>query len=171
MLIQTRNIPSGGLDVDFALPPEVMSAASAQDNELKELFREKVECHVHLEISHKKDVQLNGEAQTSIHPTCARCDEVFDQPFTIDIFVTCAPEPHPRKGPDSYQESQEGLVFYRNNEVNLGEIIREQILLALPIRYLCKETCRGLCDRCGANLNLGEHHCKTNSKESNHAST
>jgi len=52
-----------------------------------------------------------------------------------------------------------GLSFYRGEEISLEPLIREQALLALPTRPLCDENCRGLCPRCGADLNESECRC------------
>jgi DUF177 domain-containing protein len=51
--------------------------------------------------------------------------------------------------------------YYDGEEVDLTPLIREQTLLALPTRPLCREDCRGLCPRCGANLNQGDCGCPT----------
>jgi len=54
------------------------------------------------------------------------------------------------------QELQAGDMetgFYREGELDLGEIVREQLLLNIPMRPLCGESCKGLCPHCGANLN------------------
>ncbi|HLG19688.1 MAG TPA: DUF177 domain-containing protein [Bdellovibrionota bacterium] len=158
MLIYVRNIPPDGLDVDFKMSSSIMTSRMAVHDELKETFRKDVDCHLRLEVS-KKDVYVSGSAETSIHPTCARCDEPFDQPLFTDLSMTCSPAPDSTKAADSYQESEEGLVFYRNDQLDLSEIVREQVLLSLPMRYLCKEDCLGLCSRCGWNLNLGDHAC------------
>ncbi len=48
---------------------------------------------------------------------------------------------------------------YEGDAVDLDELVREQILLALPTRTLCREECKGLCPECGANLNAGECDC------------
>ena len=158
MRIQTRNIPEAGLDVEFAIPHDVMAQSAAKEDHLKNLFPKDVDCHIHLEIT-RKDVFVSGNADTFIHPVCDRCLETFDQPFQVHLVMTCSPEPTPRQSGDSYQESEEGLTYYRNNEIDLSEIVREQILLDLPMGYLCHQDCLGLCPQCGNNLNAGEHTC------------
>jgi uncharacterized protein len=158
MRISTRKIPVDGLDVEFQISSAVMTANQAQHDDLKEMFREDVNCQLHLDLS-DKDVFVQGEAHTSIHPICARCDETFDQDFRIELTLTCSPQPPAGGSKDSYQESEEGLVYYRHEELDLSEIVREQVLLSLAMKYLCKNDCRGLCPRCGWNLNSGDHVC------------
>ena len=49
--------------------------------------------------------------------------------------------------------------YYDGDRLDLGEVVREQVLLALPLKPLCREDCRGLCPRCGQNRNLGPCGC------------
>jgi uncharacterized protein len=164
MKVRLRSIPPvGGLDVDFTIDSALMQKNRAHgEDDVTEAFEKSVTCKLHLELS-GKDVYLSGGAQTVIHPVCARCGESFDFPRRVDTFLTCSPQP-PAKGKkangDSYEESEEGLVFFKNEELDLDEIIREQMLLAVPMRFLCRENCQGLCVNCGANLNQGLHICK-----------
>ena len=78
--------------------------------------------------------------------------------------ITCSPE-KVWHGADSYQESDEGVIFYTHHKLDLTEIIREQVLLAFPLRHLCGQDCKGLCSDCGANLNQGEHQCSRSKKQ------
>src|SRR5215213_1677197 len=52
------------------------------------------------------------------------------------------------------------LSAYEGDAVDLDELVREQILLALPSRHLCREDCKGLCQKCGANLNDAPCSCE-----------
>jgi len=65
-------------------------------------------------------------------------------------------------GYDSDTLRAEDLEFslYEGEEVDLGPLIREQVLLALPTRPLCRDDCRGLCPQCGINLNHAECGCR-----------
>jgi uncharacterized protein len=49
--------------------------------------------------------------------------------------------------------------YYRDDEIDLNELLREQFYLALPMKPLCREECRGLCPQCGTNLNTGSCDC------------
>ena len=57
-------------------------------------------------------------------------------------------------------ENDLSLGFYQDGVIDLDDITREQIELALPMVRLCADDCRGLCTECGTNLNLGECSCK-----------
>ncbi len=52
------------------------------------------------------------------------------------------------------------MVAFLGNEIDLGDEIRDELLLAMPINPLCQEGCRGLCEVCGGNRNLSACDCK-----------
>jgi uncharacterized protein len=159
MRVRTRSIsPDNGLDIKFQILPSVMGKTVAENDDLPEVLDQPVECDLHLEMM-GKDVFLTGKAETTIHPVCARCDETFPYDLRVDASLTLRPQEKGVPGADSYQESEDGLVYFRNEELDLDEIVREQLLLALPMRHLCRPDCQGLCPQCGANLNLGPHAC------------
>ena len=105
------------------------------------------------------DVFFQGSLSGQVLGTCARCLEEYafglDHPF---VFVleprAIAPNDSARLSPDDL-----ALSFYEGDEIDLTPLVHEQIILALPTRPLCGESCRGLCSRCGANLNAGACGC------------
>jgi uncharacterized protein len=70
--------------------------------------------------------------------------------------------------PDADEEEQEVelsdrdmvVAYYDHDRIDLGEMVREQMHLALPLRRLCREDCRGLCPSCGVNRNTGSCDCQ-----------
>jgi uncharacterized protein len=56
-----------------------------------------------------------------------------------------------------------GLIIFAGREIDLKEALQEQVVMSIPMRPLCAETCKGLCSRCGANLNDGDCGCRQNS--------
>ena len=56
-----------------------------------------------------------------------------------------------------------GLIYFQGEEINLQDGIQEQIVIAFPIRALCREDCQGLCAACGADLNQGKCGCESRS--------
>jgi uncharacterized protein len=63
-------------------------------------------------------------------------------------------------------EEEEGETAFRDNILDLSELVREQVLLALPMNPVCEESCRGVCPKCGQNLNRGECDCEAAEEES-----
>ena len=61
------------------------------------------------------------------------------------------------------EEAQENYYPYNNNVVDMTIPVMQEIILNLPTRVLCKEDCKGICNRCGANLNFETCDCDTRS--------
>jgi uncharacterized protein len=105
------------------------------------------------------DVFFRGALHGRVLGTCARCLEEYpfglDHPFVFVLTPRAAAVAHAsRLTPEDL-----ALSYYEGEEIDLTPLVHEQILLALPTRPLCGEGCRGLCPRCGANLNAGPCGC------------
>jgi uncharacterized protein len=105
----------------------------------------------------KKDnetIVLKGKMLASVEFFCDRCGEPFDSSLTADFFYIF------KTGQDASLHLQEiecseedcTTVYLDEPVINIGEILREQVLLATPVRRICNEGCRGLCPGCGENL-------------------
>jgi uncharacterized protein len=104
-------------------------------------------------------VRLRGSLQTAVELPCDRCLGPVPAPVNVGFaadFGEAAGEPS-----ESAELQDEDLYFapLRGDAVDLDEIVREQILLALPARQLCRDDCKGLCQSCGADLNQGACDC------------
>jgi uncharacterized protein len=110
-------------------------------------------------VSHYRagqNVFLSGQAVTEVVGQCARCLESFR--FSVDAPLSYVLAP--RIGPKAEQEAEDlDLSFYEGDEIDVSPLVREQVLLSLPTRPLCREDCRGLCPTCGADLNSGDCRC------------
>lgn len=99
-----------------------------------------------------QELFFHGRLGGRIEGRCSRCLESYTFPLEKDFDFVLTPEPAlPTNGELSRDEM--GLSFYATEEINLSPFIREQVLLALPMRPLCEDSCRGLCTGCGVNLN------------------
>ena len=87
---------------------------------------------------------------------CARCLAPLSGSFTLDLEKTVAPkdilEDLPEEKLDDYQIIEDGFL-------DMDEQLLDQLELEFPSRFLCKEDCRGLCQKCGKNLNEGKCDC------------
>ena len=107
------------------------------------------------------DIRVVGKFSTGLEIPCARCLEPVlyqvDRPFELLFRPQSV-----NVGPDEreMQDKDAEIAFYEGDGVELEDILREQILLAVPIKALCREDCKGLCPHCGKNLNTGECHCE-----------
>ncbi|MCS7150540.1 MAG: DUF177 domain-containing protein [Caldimicrobium sp.] len=107
------------------------------------------------------EIEVEGFLSGSIELSCDRCLETFAQKIEEDFKVTIVPKQAIRFEDEKELESKElEISFYEGDFLSFYDIIREEILLALPFRKLCQTDCKGLCPKCGTNLNLESCDCK-----------
>ncbi|MBI4514258.1 MAG: DUF177 domain-containing protein [Deltaproteobacteria bacterium] len=98
------------------------------------------------------DLFFQGRADGPIVGRCSRCLEEYTFALAMDFAFVFAP--HRELGVERQVEEEDtDLTYYEGDEVDLSPLLREQVLLALPTRPLCRENCAGLCPQCGANRN------------------
>ncbi len=98
-------------------------------------------------------VLLRGELAAEAELACDRCLENYRARFEAPVEITIL------RDRSSEDEADVCVIHQRSGEVDLGAPLREAALLALPLKRLCGEQCRGLCSGCGANLNLEPCRC------------
>ena len=102
----------------------------------------------------KHQFRLIGTVKTTLELPCSRCLEPYTLP--VDQRFDLRYQPHAQNTGEGEREIEEDdltTAFYENDEIDLGQLMREQFYLALPMKPLCSDDCKGLCPACGANLN------------------
>ena len=120
---------------------------------------------VSLALQIRKDgekCRVSGRMRSVLRLSCSRCLESFEVPsdLTVDLLYL----PHSANQGEAETEITEddlSTAFYRNDQIDLVQMVREQFQLALPMKPLCRNDCRGLCPMCGANLNERRCACDT----------
>ncbi len=108
-----------------------------------------------------EDIRLVGKVQVRLEYSCARCLEPvgFDVNRAFDLIYR--PQGVDRRADEvSISEAETEIGYYQGEGLLLEDALREQVLLAAPLRALCREDCKGLCPQCGRNLNLEQCHCE-----------
>lgn len=85
---------------------------------------------------------------------CSRCAEETLKHFTLKVNHNLVREVS--------DEDNDSYIVVENESIDLDELFYSDIVLEIPISYICKEDCKGLCPQCGKNLNKGSCNCKTN---------
>jgi uncharacterized protein len=99
---------------------------------------------------------------TTLELDCSRCLEAFTVPIDAKFDVLFLPAgANTGDGEQEVAEEDLGVSFYKDDTIDLGEVLREQFYLALPMKPLCREDCRGLCPVCGRNRNRETCDCQT----------
>lgn len=131
---------------------EVLAGRGAADFQL--------ERDVHVAVDYYRagvDLFFHGRFAAPVRGTCARCLESY--PFRLDRDFSLVLKPASAATEAKDERADAWLAFYRGDEVDLSPYVREELLLGLPTRALCAETCAGLCPRCGANRNIRKCDC------------
>jgi uncharacterized protein len=100
-----------------------------------------------------RDLFFEGRFEGTVEGVCSRCLETYALTLEKRFDFVLTPELQKSDKSKELNSGELGLSTYKDTEIDLAPYMREQVLLALPIRPLCKERCRGLCQSCGANLN------------------
>jgi uncharacterized protein len=108
------------------------------------------------------DYYLKGNLRCTVQHTCGRCAESFPLVLDSNFDIAFAHVKHDRaKTARLTDESDEiDINFFEGNEIDLGPVLEEQFFLGIPYQAICTATCKGLCQRCGTNLNAGNCECR-----------
>jgi uncharacterized protein len=105
--------------------------------------------------------QLAGRVVTTLELPCSRCLDPFTMPVDAAFDLRYLPRSsNAGEGEREVEEDDLSTAFYENDQIDLGQLMREQFYLALPMKPLCLDDCRGLCPQCGTNLNRGTCGCR-----------
>ena len=103
---------------------------------------------------------MTGRATTKLELQCGRCLEDFQVPVDARFELRYVPAvENAGEGEREIAEDDLTTAFYREGALDVIDLLREQFQLALPMKPLCSEACRGLCPECGANLNRTDCGC------------
>ena len=106
------------------------------------------------------DIRLKGRYAGAFQVPCARCLEPVEVPLSAEFDLIFRPIGVDADGPErSISASETEIGYYQKDSLLLEDVLREQVLLSLPVRTLCKPDCKGLCPRCGANRNTQPCSC------------
>jgi uncharacterized protein len=162
MLLSIEALEDHSIDFREEFPPEVIDLGS----DVRQQGMLRTAGHVDLieeQLGRKQkldDIHVAGELSACVELLCARCLEpvVTDVKRSFDLLY------RPR-GSDAGREelsvtqAEADIGYYVGEGVLLEDILREQVLLAVPLKVVCSEDCKGLCPRCGQNLNQGACAC------------
>jgi uncharacterized protein len=107
-----------------------------------------------------KDIRLTGDLAAKFELACARCLEPVEHEVGRKFDLLYRP-----LGTDSGREelsvtaAEAEIGYYQGEGMLLEDALREQVLLALPLKAICRENCKGLCPHCGKNLNAEQCSC------------
>jgi uncharacterized metal-binding protein YceD (DUF177 family) len=159
LVIDLTKIPAEGLEVDSGLDSVSLHLAASEDFTLADGG------HLHGRVTAGDSglVQVTGRVTARLGLSCGRCLDAYELNVDEPIELVYLPR-DPAAGSD---ENAVGLsdrdmvvAYYEGEQLDLGELVREQLLLNLSMKRLCREDCRGICAQCGANHNHATCACR-----------
>ncbi len=158
MKLRIDDITAEGRDLSFAEPEQEINRALAR-GPVREYF---IKAPIQVSLSYYRaggEIFVSGTLDAATTAACSRCAEEFDLPKHRGFRYILAPRVMSYENEFALRAEDLEFSFYQGDEVDLTPLIREQVLLALTERPLCREDCRGLCPRCGTNLNERDCGC------------
>jgi uncharacterized protein len=143
MILRVSDIPDDGLIIEDA---GVFAAALGDPSWRLDAVRLRAE-------RDGDDVVIAGEIDATVPVVCGRCLEEFRVGARASVDVRFIPRPPAGERVELGSDDLD-LDFYHGGEIDLSALVASETSLALPMKPLCREDCRGLCPVCGGNRNL-----------------
>ena len=104
-------------------------------------------------VNHAGALVLNGTARSELDLVCDRCGKEFSREKVVPLDMLLADTLE-------QEDSEDEIFLLDGNELDLDELVTTAFVLAMDTKNLCSEDCKGLCAKCGADLNLGPCGCR-----------
>jgi len=151
MKVAIVDIPEDGLRREYTMPVSVSA-----DEEPYTASASLTLTRVGRKVTVRGEIHIKGSLR------CSRCLEHFDDERDLSFFDEYTPLSESSIEPEYELSSDElDISYYEQDEIDIDELINEQVMLSMPLKPLCKPECRGLCPKCGKNLNEGLCDCQT----------
>jgi uncharacterized protein len=162
VLITPLQLVDEPLEINETIPPDTLDYSA----DVRQISPLPVQGTADLLIEHRSsnsqvnDIRLRATYHGNFEILCARCVEPVALPLAGEFDLIFRPEEaDANPGERAITPDETEIGYYQESGLLLEDVVREQVLLSLPGRTLCKEDCKGLCSRCGQNLNLATCSC------------
>jgi uncharacterized protein len=157
MRIQLKNLEGGKGDFAQVYQPEELNPV---DERIRVIEPATVSGKVRLAGN---EIFVNGHVETRVQVECDRCLQAVKVPVSADFALEYITGSEYESGEAAeLTEDELSVSVFDGEAIDVDEIVKEQILLSVPTRMLCREDCKGICPECGADRNTGECGCVTN---------
>lgn len=155
MLLDLSKLRGAREHFERTFPP---SAFDPQDEDFR--VTAPVELSMDVEKSGADLFRVTGRLRGTLEMDCSRCVEPFEVPVASEFELRYVPHTQNEGAPErEIADDDLTTAFYTDGALDVIDLLREQFYLALPMKPLCSEACRGLCPECGANHNRTECGC------------
>ena len=168
--IHILSIKEHGWDLDKTVDVKSFPLLTSISQKGTVSFNQPVHVRIHATIIADDTVIIKGAVSTLAHIPCSRCLESYDLTIDTEFTATATPDNPASIDDDAIEEKElktdemDAIVF-SGNSIDLSDGVSQQIIMAIPIKPLCRDNCKGLCNGCGADLN--KNHCQCDSQVAN----
>jgi uncharacterized protein len=162
MFIKVKDLELRKLEFDENYPPGVVELQEdvTQTSPLKASGRAELVRENRGGKNIVDDIRLVGKFSTNVEILCARCLEPVQDSVAEEFDLIYRPQGVDASGEEnSINQAETEIGYYTGEGILLEDVLKEQVLLALPVKQVCNATCKGLCPHCGTNLNTGRCDC------------
>ncbi len=161
MEIGVKSLSTGRHIFRSSVPASAYGDAAAQCGLA---FRSEIEVEATVDKM-AEELYVQATVKAAVRTECSRCLDALDLRLQamFEAFYAPAPAEDETESRSKREEREsQRVLHYAGGVVDLGEQIIEALALAVPMKPLCRENCKGLCPRCGGNLNNGPCECRDN---------
>ena len=163
MMITNHDLEQEPIEFDTALAPDAIDYGS----DVRQLDSLAVAGRADLVVEHRgpheniDDIRIRAAYKGRFETLCARCIEPVEHALDGNFDLIFRPTGADGEASEhSITTSETEIGYYLGEGVSLEDVLREQVLLSLPAKTLCREDCKGLCANCGLNLNSETCNCE-----------
>ena len=162
MLIKVKDLELRNLEFDESFVPGVLDFGpdATQSGEVRAAGRAELIRETRGPREVVEDIRLVGRFSAELQVHCARCLEPVPESVGETFDLIYRPLGVDAREPDaSIGRAESEIGYYQGEGLLLEDVVKEQILLALPVKQTCRSDCKGLCPHCGQNLNEAQCSC------------
>lgn len=158
MFFSVKELEVRKLHFDVAIPPAEIEFFDPKLRQAGPLAASgKVELLAHT----LGEIRVRGHLKVRMEADCDRCLEPAQFPIDSDFDLFYRPTVKRSAHEEvAIDEGETEIGFYEGGGLELNDILREYVLLSLPMQRICSEACKGICPSCGQNRNLVECGCR-----------
>jgi uncharacterized protein len=154
LIMELSAIPHEGISQRYS---STGSALGIADAELSVVQPVEITCHFY-KVDH--EVVVQGSLRSAARLTCSRCAEEFEQPLSVALDAVYLPTPEISSERAKELEEAEADVYpFTEQVIDIAEMVRDKLLLSIPLQPHCMVECKGLCPSCGVNRNVVSCQC------------
>jgi uncharacterized protein len=160
LVIELSKIGPEGLDLDT---PLTAGEVHVQGEESFRLESGRLKARV--DMDDESTVHVQGHLSAQLGVECGRCLDPVAVPVEQNVDLFFLPHRNDVKAEEEDEDEVElketdlVVAYYRGANLDLGEVVREQLFLSIPMKRLCQDACQGLCPSCGTNRNRARCEC------------